>query len=184
MARKKRKFERDIDPVTKYINGLKYKQLKVECIIRGMSFEEVLGKSVYDLNSWVAKNFTNKIDHSLLDKFDDWQDGVVKKIVKNKSKSSKVIVHPSLRLGYIAEKDDEGNVVKRRRVKTIFKKEKKKRERTKDGIFTGTKKAYTFQLQQEGLPKEEVIKMVIDKFPDASQKSINIWFNKSRKLNK
>ena len=40
----------------------------------------------------------------------------------------------------------------------------------------------TFELQQQGKTKVEVIEIIKEEYPDASEKSIGIWFNKSRKL--
>lgn len=180
---KKRKFEQNIRDVDKYIGKLKYKDLKRECVIRGMPFDEVIGGDVPKLSVWLGRNFTNTIKYELLDVFDDYQEDLIRKSMEAKDMDPSELIHPSLRLGYIGERDDEGNIIKRKRVKTLVKKKRKKRERTENGIFKGTKKALTYQLQSNGMSKEEVIKEVIEKFPEASSKSIGIWYNKSKKLN-
>lgn len=181
MARK-RKFEREISDVDKFIGPLKYKDLKRECIIRGMEFDEVLSGSLPHLTNWLRFNFIVAPKYELLDSFDDYQEKLIREAMEAKGQDPDDVIHPSLRLGYIAERDEDGNVIKKKRVRTIFKKKRKKRERTDQGIFSGTKKALTFELQKQGLTKEEVIKKVIEQFPDASEKSIGIWFNKSKKL--
>lgn len=181
---RKRKFERNISEVAKYLGQLTYRGLKRECVIRGMNFDDILNGSIPILTNWLHKNFNEEITYEKLDNFDDHQEKLVKESMLDKGQDSTHFFHPSLRLGYIAERDEDGNVIKRKRVRTVIKRKKKKRERTNSGIFKGTKKAYTFELQQRGYEKPKVIKMVLEKFPEASEKSIGIWFNKSRKLKK
>ena len=181
---RKRKFEQDIPEAAKHIARLKYKDLKRECVVRGMEFEKIINGTVPRLTNWLHNHFHNTIQHDLLDTFDDYQENLIREAVEARGESPEGIIHPSLRLGYIAEKDEEGKVIKRKRVRTLVKRRKKRRERTNDGIFQGTKKALTFELQQQGLSKKEIIKKVIEQFPDASEKSIGIWFNKSKKLHK
>ena len=184
MGRKKRKFEMNIPDADKFMNNLKYKDLKRECVIRGMEFDKILSGGIPQLTNWLRNHFIDTIHHELLDAFDDYQEGLIRESMKGKGDDSEAIIHPALRLGYIAERDSEGNVIKRKRARTLVKKKKKRRERTNDGMLRETKKALTFQLQQEGNGKLEVISMVMEQFPDASEKSIGIWFNKSRKLHR
>jgi len=181
---KKRKFERNIPDAAKFIGNLRYKDMKKECVIRGMEFDILLGASIPFLSNWLMANFRNTPHFELLNVFDDYQENLIREALIKKGENPENYIHPSLRLGYIAERDEEGNVTKRKRVTTIFKKKKTRRERTDDGIFKGTKKAYTFELQQQGKTKAEVINEVMKLFPDASEKSIGIWFNKSRKSHK
>jgi hypothetical protein len=181
---RKRKFEQNLPPALRFINNLKYKDLKRECVIRGMLFEDVIEGTLPTLSGWLIKHFDEGISHELLDEFDDWQEDLIKEAMEKKGEDPSIIIHPSLRLGYIAERDEEGNVTKRKRARTLVGRKRKKRERTADGIFQGTKKAYTFQLQQEGYSKQEVLEMVKNQFPDAAEKSIGIWFNKSKKIHK
>jgi hypothetical protein len=185
MSRKKRKFESNLHPADGYFEKLKYKDMKRECVIRQMPFEMVISADIPQLHSWFFIHFFDTpLHYELLDQFDDWQEEKIKESLESKGDSSTTLIHSSLRLGYIAEKDEDGNTTKKKRAKTVIKRLKKKRERTTDNIFQGTKKAYTFELQQKGKPKEEVIKEVMIRFPEASEKSINIWFNKSKKLHK
>lgn len=183
MSRKKRKFESNIHPADKWMENMKFKDLKRECVLRGIPFEKVLSAGIPELSGYLRTHFYDKIDHSRLDKYDDWQEDLIRKAGESKGVDNSYLIQPSLRLGYIAEKDDEGNVTKRHRVKTIVAKKKVKRDRTEQGLFSGTKKAYTYQLQKEGKTRPEVVKMVLEQFPDASEKSIGIWFNKAKKLN-
>lgn len=171
----------NITVADKFIGNLRYRDMKKECVIRGMDFDKVIEGSIPGLTNWLRAHFNNTSQYELLDIFDDYQENLIKGFLKEKGKNEDFLIHPSLRLGYIAEKDEDGNVIKRKRVKTIVKKKKHKRERTSQGIFSGTKKALTYQLQKEGLDKKEVVKKVLEEYPDASIKSIGIWFNKSRK---
>ena len=181
MARKRRKFEMNAHPADGHLMKMKFKDLKRECVIRGMLFEDVIESTQPTLANFFRTHFYEDVQHDLLDEFDDWQEDEIKKAVLAKGGDPSDIIHPSLRLGFIAERDEDGNVTKRKRARTIVKKKKKRRERTAQGVFSGTKKALTFQLQKDGHDKKTVTKMVLGQFPDASEKSISIWFNKSKK---
>lgn len=165
------------NPAQDYIEKLTLPNLKRECIIRGMPFQEVADASVPNLQSWFLKNYPNHINRDKLNEFDDWTERILRA-----REVDPTMLDPIFRLGTIASRDEEGNVTKRKRVTGLIKKERKKREKTKTGLFTGTKKAYTFELQSQGKTKKEVIALVMEKFPEASEKSISIWFNKSKKL--
>lgn len=180
MSRKKRKFEMNLNPADAYLRELKYRDLQRECVIRGMPFELVVAQNVHTLSGYFRKHFTNDINHSLLDSYDDWVEAKIKDSIEARGDNDFSIIHPSLRLGYVGEKSDGGES-KQKRVRTIVKKKKKKRERTNDNVFKGTKKALAFELQGKGLSKEEVIEKVMSAFPDANEKSIGIWFNKAKK---
>ena len=182
MARKKRKFEMNLNPADAWLDKMTLRDMKRECVVRGIEFEKILSLGVPGLSNWFRENFHLKTDHSRLDAYDEWWETEVKKAYLLKGEVA--YLHPALRLGYVAEKDEDGTVIKRKRAKVIIAKKKEKRERTIGGLFSGTKKAYTFQLQKEGKSKEDVIKLVIEQFPEASAKSIGIWFNKSKKTPK
>ena len=184
MSRKRRKYEMNLHPADGHFRNMKFKDLKRECVIRDMPFPLVLSSDVTQLYHYFKDHFYDDLNHKLLDDFDDWQEEKIKEVLESKGEDASILIHPSLRLGYIAEKDEEGNTIKKKRARTVIKKLKRKRERTKDNIFQGTKKAYTFELQQKGKTKDEVIKEVMLKFPEASSKSISIWYNKSKKLHK
>lgn len=182
MGRKRRKFEENAHPADGHLLKMKYKDVKRECVVRGMPFQDVINSDIWRLTGYFREHFYDNVQHNLLDEFDDWQEQQIKEAVKEKGDDPDDIIHSSLRLGFIAERDAEGNVTKRKRARTIVKKRKKRRERTPQGVFAGTKKALTFKLQKEGLTKAEVIVQVLEQFPDASEKSVGIWFNKAKKL--
>lgn len=174
-----------LHPADKEITNMRYRDLKRACIVRGMGFQELLEGDFTVLRGFFKENYYNKINPKLLDDFDDYQEA---EIIKHKEKKGVPVedwvTAPELRLGFIGERGENGEVITTKRVKGITKKKKVKRERTVGNVFAGTKKALTFELQQKGLEKAEVIKKVIEAFPDASEKSISIWFNKSKKIKK
>lgn len=155
-------------------SNLTYKDLKKECIQRGMPYVEVLSGDFPRLTHWLLNHLHKPFDDTLLDGFDDFQDNILK------ANGKQELIHNSLRLGYLGERDESEPVIKKD--KTI-KEKRPPREKTDGGLFKGTKKAYTFELQMKGKTIEEVLTKVKRKFPDAVDKSIKIWFNKSRKLN-
>ena len=63
----------------------------------------------------------------------------------------------------------------------VVKEKKEPRKKDANGLFQGTKKSYTYELQKKGKTLDQVITKVTRKFPDAQTKSIRIWFNKSKK---
>jgi hypothetical protein len=172
---KKRKFETRISDASKNLGSLNYPNLKRQCLIRGMDFEKAVASTVLELQSFLIKNWKLPQDTALLDKYDNWKESYLRE-----RGMEDVFFHPALRLGYIATRDEDGNTTSVKKIKGL-KKQKIKRERTEEGLFQGTKKSYTYQLQKEGLPKTEVIAKVLEKFPDAQEKSIGIWYNKSKK---
>lgn len=156
-----------------------YKDLKREAIIRGMPFPDVVGSGIGDLICFID-NSENKPDLLLIDKFDDWMDSQLESLGYEEGKT---IRSPQLRLGFIGT-DEEGNTRVKKKVKGIPKPKKAKRERDTNGLYKGTKKSYTFELTARGFSLERVIKRVHKKFPDASDKSINIWFRNAQKVKK
>lgn len=156
-------------------SNMNYKDLKRNCVVRGMPFEDVINGSFPRLQVWLHHNVGKEIIPHLLDDFDDYVEE------KLRERGADDLIHPQLRLGFIGERDEEGNAVKIKRVKGI-KKKRRKRERTKDGIYKGTKKAYVYEAQQKGWTLKKTIRRTFAKFPDASEKSIKIWYKKSERM--
>lgn len=144
------------------------------CIVRGMPFEDLAKMDVPTMSKWLYTNTTAPIDTGLLDKYDEWKEAYLKK----ERNMGDDFFHPDLRLGFIGEKDDDGKILKRKRIKGL-KKKKEKREKTEQGLYQGTKKALTYLLTSQGYSLEEVIKKVKESFPDAKDKSIHIWMKKA-----
>lgn len=165
--------ERDLEKMT-------YRTLKKEVILRGMPFEEVINGDYGKLSSFFQKNYHTPQDPGLVVLFDNW----LEKNLKERN-VDKTFLDPSLRLSYVEQReDDPSRSIVRNKKTNIPKPEsapKVLRERTEDGIFKGTKKALTHELCKKGLSKDVVIKKVMEKYPDASIKSIGIWYNKAKK---
>lgn len=149
-----------------------FKDLKKACVLKGMEFTEVIASDFWSLQSWLHKNRTNKDNPELLRLYDDWLDNEL--ILGGNGD----LVHASLRLGYVSDREDDEDRPKKIKPEP---KEKVKKEKTEQGIFKGTKKALTFQLEKEGKTLEQTLKEVMDKFPDAAEKSIKIWYKKSKR---
>jgi hypothetical protein len=174
---RKQKVEKPEPPVTtlmKSTTNMNYNDLKRACISRGMPFKDVLEGDFLRLQNWFYYNREIKPIKSLINKYDDWLDDELEK------SGNGHLVHPQLRLGYVGRENDNKLTKKAKPEK----KKKKVRTKTSDGIYKGTKKALTFELQKEGLDLKTVTKKVLKQFPDGSEKSIKIWFNKARALHK
>lgn len=174
MSKKTKKTKSLPDELRVPIENMTYKDLKRAVVARGMNFEEVVAGDFYKLNSWLHKNYGNEVDLELLNQYDDWMDKELMGLGQTE------MVHPSLRLGYIGDKDTEENSIKLKKVKQE-KKPKEKREKTEQGLFKGTKKALTFECATKGMNLENTIKKVMKNFDDASEKSIKIWFKKAKR---
>jgi len=158
------------------------KDFKRHCIVRGMPFEEVSRQNVHEMRIFIFKHKGN-IKPELLDDFDEWTENHLRDIYKDKDEvPPEAYFHPLLRMGFVGEEDEEGNV-KRKRVKGINKAKKLKRTRDGNGIFSGTKKSLTFKCASDGKSLKETIAEVLEVFEDAKEKSISIWFKKAIKLN-
>lgn len=155
-------------------SDLTLKDIKREVVARGMNFTEVLSLDIPRLSRWLVDNVLVKKDDSLLDKFDDWMDA---ELIK---RGREDLVHRSFRLGYIGERSDDDEKIK---TPKVIKEKKPPREKNELGLYKGTKKAYTFELQGKGKSLQQVITKVTRKYPGSQEKSIKIWYNKSKKLN-
>lgn len=157
-------------PADRELKNMTYKTLQKEAIIRGYPFEKISKADHGILSSFFIREFKSDKDPSLLNKYDSWLEDVLKE-----KGLDKAFRHPQLRYSLVSEEKEEKPIIKE------VKKPKVKREKTSDGIYKGTKKALTFELAKKGLSKQEVIQKVLETFPDASPKSMGIWYNKALK---
>lgn len=156
--------------------NLTYKDLKRKAVILGMPFPDACKSSVFELIGYINSS-TNKPDTSLIDKYDEWVDKQLEEIGYEKSdplRSSR------LRLGFLGEEMENGKR-KSHRIPGIKKQKKTPRERDEFNLVKGTKKSYTFELTAKGFSLERVIRRVKKKFPDANDKSINLWYRKAKR---
>lgn len=153
-------------------SDLTYRDLKIACIVRGMPFDDVLKADFFRLSNFVQNNVLVSQNMSLLDDYDDYLESTLKE------RGQTDLIHNSLRLGYVKKEGDDEYIPKPAKVKA----EKKPiREKDSNGLFKGTMKSYTYELQKKGKTLPQTLTKVLRKFPDAKEKSVKIWFNKSKK---
>lgn len=149
-----------------------HKDAKKHAIELGMPFPDVVNADFWRLISYIETQHSlrnNKRNPELLVEFDDWMEKILLK------RGREDLIHDSLRLSYVTEERIEEESKKPKEVKP----KAPKREMTQDGLVKGTKKSYTFELAKKGLSLSKVIRRVLKKFPDASEKSIKIWHRKA-----
>ena len=146
-----------------------------------MPFPDACAAGVFDLIKYIS-NSTNKPDKSLIDQYDEWADKQLEAIGYDKTDS---IRNSRLRLGFLGEEGEDG-IRKLKRVPGIKKPKEKKppRERDSFNLIKGTKKSYCYELTEKGFDQERVVRRMKKKFPDANEKSIQLWYRAAkRKLN-
>lgn len=156
---------------------MRYTDLKRACIARGMSFEDASNGSIPKLHSWFSQHYEDGQNLLLLEEYDSWFEALM---IEKGYKKDDAILHNSLKMGFIANSEN-GNTKKPRLGNNgLAKKEKPKRERIEGTkVFKGTKKALTYQSQKEGVSIANTVAMVLEKFPDANEKSVRIWYKRS-----
>jgi len=171
----KRKKNDFIDPREKLLASLTLKNLKRACIVRGISSREVTMLDFLSLQSWLFNNFSNNIDPTALETFDQWYE---------KELQDEGIIngdlHVDLKFGYYVY-DDEGNRKEKKRNTLIVGLVKSDKEKAAFKPKKGTKKEYAFSLFGQGLKTLEVIEKMLDVFPDASEGTVKVWGSQYRK---
>lgn len=154
-----------------------YKDLKRKAIILGMPFPDAVKAGVYDLIYFIDKS-ENKPDKSLIDQYDNWVDKELEKIGYTEDDPLR---NRRLRLGFLGE--EENGVPRTKRVPGIKKPKEKKPPKEKDefNLIKGTKKSYVWELTSKGYELDRIIRRVKKKFPDANDKSINLWYRMARR---
>lgn len=159
-------------PARYWHSELKYRDIKRMAIERGMPFPEVVSGDFYRLISFIdSDRALKKPDPSLVLKFDLWLEQILRE------RGSEFLIKPTLRLSYVSDEMREQNNPRPKKEKVI-KEKKPPREKDINNLVKGTKKSYTFELAQKGYDVERVKRRVLKKFPDASEKSIVIWYRK------
>lgn len=155
---------------------LTLKGLKQEVISRGMEFDKVLSSSIPDLQNWLYNNFKLEKDRNLIVEYDEYIEQLLRDV------GSEDMIYPSLRLSYVGDKAENFGTLEKKPKRIKPRGEKVIKEKTEDGIYSGTKKALTYECFNKGISIEETIEKVKEKFSDASEKSIKIWFRKAGKI--
>jgi hypothetical protein len=166
--------QKHVDRMEGIFSKMKYADLQRECLMRGMTKEELVSGDLGRLQSWLIRNWDLPQLKSRIDDFDKWRE----KFLKERGMPGE----PFVRLGYLGEINPETKdfiIIQPEPLKKVIIKRKKDEE---TGLFKGTKKSLTFQCVKEGLSIDETIKKVISKFPEAKDKSIKIWAKNAKKL--
>lgn len=180
--------------ISQKIGNYKLIDIKKACIIRGIDFDDLVNKSVPDQCNWLVANWDNPINRDLLETFDDYVDEHMAS--KGYAEDDPLRLY---RLSTSVSEDEEGD--EKLKMKTKNKKlgikvvKKKKLRNTQFGIFSGTKKEYTYTLTRDLHEKKpdmdsntlkkvysnRMIERVQKKYPEAQPKSIKIWFSRALK---
>lgn len=158
--------------------NMTYKDLKRKAIILGMPFPDACSAGVFDLLGYI-NNSEEKPYKSLIDKYDDWMDKQLENIGYSKDNPLR---SSRLRLGFLGEEGENGQR-KIKRVPGIKKPREKKPPREKDefNLIKGTKKSYVWELTSKGYDIDRVIRRMKKKFPEANEKSINLWYRMAKR---
>lgn len=162
------------------LNNMTFRDTQRRAIIMGMPFQDVVNSDFHKLNTFIMRS-ENKPNTALIDEYDKWVDDQLAE--RGYDKDSPMRSY-RLRLGFIKEEDIATGKVKTKRIKGLEKPKRPKREKDAHGLWTGTKKSYTFELAGKGFSVDRIIKRVTKKFPDANPKSINQWYKKYHKNQK
>ena len=146
--------------------GMNYPALKKKAILLGMPFPDAVAASIFDLISFIQKT-NNKPNKENIDAFDKWREELLAK--------EGIKVDNRLRLGYLWDQSEQPKPKKEK----VPKEKKPPREMDSNNLIKGTKKSYTFKLAQKGYSIERVMRRVLKFFPEASPKSIKIWYKKA-----
>lgn len=169
------------DRAMRELSNMKHRDLQIACIVRGLPSDDVVNFNHHSLVSWFIKHYDNTQDETRLILHDAWieeklegRPGFIK---------GQQFLHPALKFarpGNIAELPNAKVLDVRPLAKALPEEVKKPRAKMNEeiGVREGTKKALTFSLTLQGKAIEEIRKLVLEKFPDAQVKSINIWHKK------
>lgn len=150
-----------------------YKDLQRKAIMYGMPFPDVPASGVFDLIRYINRPDNPEPNPSLIAKYDEW---VLTQLDLSGVPKNDPLRNSRLRLSFIEDKDENGNIIKKRKISLKNPKDKKPpKERDEFNLVKGTKKSYTWELTKKGYDIERIIRRVLKKFPDANDKSIRLW---------
>jgi len=114
--------------------NMTYKDIKRNCVARGLSFQEVVDGTVPRLSNWLHHHNNDEVKPELLDQFDDWVEDILR------SRGAFDLIHPQLRLGFIGEKDKEGIIRKLKGLKVFLKRKEHVERKPKMVYIKGLRK--------------------------------------------
>ena len=176
----------------RYLQNFKRRDLVRECILRGMPFNEVSNGTPY-LASYFTNNLDMGQDATRLTEYDAWVESELRAL--GHLDDQKSLLHPSLKFGVVGKSEDWATELTHHTIAAATSKPpkptptpsppkaKSQTHRTKspEGIMGGTKKALTYQLTKLGWALPKIIEEVEDKFPEAKESSIAIWYKRCLK---
>jgi hypothetical protein len=180
-----------LHPADKALRNMNYRDLKIGCIVRGMPFEEVVEAYHGTLASYFRLHYVDDHDPELLEDFDVWMD---KQLENDGLKSDDPL--RTFKLSSVIDPETQDIKLRARKARKagvrVPKAKRLKQEKNKNlGVRKGTKKEYTMELVKKlhdaGKNLEskkllsKLIDRVMDKYPDANEKSIKIWFSRARR---
>ena len=155
------------------------KDLKRQAITLGMPFPDACGSSIGGLINYINRPDNPEPNPELINEYDKW---LLNQLDDMGVPADDPIRSSRLRLGFISEENENGEITKKKRVPGISKsKFRKPRERDEFNLLKGTKKSYTFELTKKGYDLERIIRRVQKKFPEANEKSIKLWSRAAQK---
>lgn len=172
------RYSKNLERGEKELTQMRYRDLKIACIARGMLFEDVVEGTADSLRRYFLDNYDKVQDRNFLEQFDEW---VKSELIKRGHAEDS----PMVKFRLCTSTDSEENItINTRSLKNAQVKKAKKSKRERDpthNIFSGTKKSLTYACATSGLTIKDTIDKVLIQFPDAQEKSIKIWFKKALK---
>ena len=169
----------------KELTNMKHRDVQRACIIRGLEFANVAKFDHWKLVEWFCHNFENAQDEKLLLEYDIF---VEEELKTRGYKKGDILMSPALRFSYNGpglEKMDKVVIIKPNvKVEKTTEKKPKAQIDEKTGVRAGTKKAMTYELAGKGIELGEIKKQVKLAFPEAQDKSIQIWYKRALKASK
>lgn len=174
----------------KEMKNMRYPDLKAACIMKGMDPMEVVESDHGMLATYFLDNTDQRRDRSLLEDFDIWQDLKLAELGYELDDPLRVYRQ------FSNLDEDENIAVKTRQLRraNVPNKKREKKKRSKFGIFSGTKKEFTYILaddlinakgdkytNKELMKKyaKKLVRKVQVKFPEAVAKSVRIWMKRA-----
>lgn len=170
--------------------SFRYSDLKAAVIKRGIDFELVVSWDHGKLSDYFINNYDKPVNPKKLEEFDKWMDLMLK--AKGYTENDPVRQFKQFTMPIEEEKEEKPK--KKIEPKSIKPKKVKNKE---FGIFGGTKKELTYSLSRDLVIKmgakydnkalikkfsDQLFNKVKDKFPDANDKSVKIWFKRALPL--
>lgn len=167
---------------------MKHSDLQRECVLRGLEPKFIVEWDHHKLSNWFYHNYEKGQDVTKLAEYDIWME---QQLSDKGYKKGDAVMAPCFRLGFspdIKEIKDINTPGVIKQTATVLsmvaaQKDETKPKRSVDestGVVSGTKKNLTFQLSKKGLSQDEIIRQVLEAFPDAQEKSIKIWIKREK----